>query len=127
MPEIVSTYEKYIDKVCDTYLDYVDLLSDAYASAPLDDDLLENIKIFRTARVNAFRYWNGDVTASGASGEVGHDAGGGDETLTKIQKQQQRLERLQKAKKALQGISSSSAMAGEGAGPGTGVGDIGGV
>jgi len=100
MSDVLSTYDKYEEMACDTYCDFLDEMGEMIAKNSGDGEA--NIVQFRTARVNAFLYWNGETTNTGLTGSGGDSASGdGGGVLSKAKKMEQRLERLKQAKKDL--------------------------
>ena len=112
MSDVVAVYDKYDEMVCDTYLNFVEHLEDAHALLVPDDDAdFDKVLKFRTARINAFRYWNGDSAnpTSGLGGTgISGDGGSGNAQEDKAKKMEKSMERLQQARKALQELTSSS-------------------
>ena len=111
MSDVVAVYEKYDEMVCDTYLNYVEYIEYAHALLPDDDVEFNKVLKFRTARINAFRYWNGDsanpTSGLGVTGTSG-DGGSGNVQEDKVKKMEKRMEKLQETKKALQKAVMSS-------------------
>ena len=77
MSDVVAVYDKYDEMVCDTFLNFVEHLRDAHSLLPDEDADFDKVLKFRTARLNAFRYWNGDSAnptsglGTGSSGDGG--------------------------------------------------------
>ena len=114
MSDVVAVYEKYDEMVCDTYLNYVEYIEYAHALLPDDDAEFDKVLKFRTARTNAFRYWNGEsanptsgMVVTGTSGDEG-SGGSGNVQEDKVKKMEKRMEKLQETKKALQKAVMSS-------------------